>query len=165
MAELKNGKVVVSKDFEAIAEQGFGEKGGKTLALAPFEALYLVEKKRIEVAKGKKKLEFKALLAEFEKKNKKVRELFLVFRDLRVAGYVARDGKCETPCFRVYARGARPEEEPARYLVWVIDSNAKLSVSELEKLINRAHAVRKKPILAVVRGATITYFKIDTSKF
>ena len=165
MAGLRNGKVVVSKDFEQIAEQGFGEKEGKVLVLAPFEALYLLEKKRIEVNKKNKKIEFASLLKEFEKKNKRTRDLFLVFKDLRIAGYVARDGKTNTPSFRVYARGARPEEEPARYLIWLVDKKTKLSVGELEELINRAHAVRKKPLFAAVKGSTITYFKIDTSKF
>ncbi len=164
MAELKNGKVVVSKDFEPIAEQGFGEKEGKLLVLAPFEALYLVEKKKIEVSKKNKKIDFASLLSEFEKKNKGIRDLFLVFRDLRAAGYVARDGKTETPSFRVYARGSRPEEEPARYLVWVVEKG-KATLKELRGMLERAHAVRKRAVFAVVEKGTITYFKIDTTKF
>jgi len=165
MAELKNGRVVVSKGFEPVAEQGFGELKGKTIELAPFEALYLLEKKKIEVAKGREKIEFASLLAEFGKRNKRIRDLFLVFRDLRVAGYIARDGKTETPSFRVYARGARPEEEPARYLVWVVEEKRKLSLKEFEAMLERAHAIRKKPVFAVVRKGIVTYFKIDNTKF
>ena len=165
MAELKNGKVVVSKDFEPIAEQGFGEKEGGMLVLAPFEALYLVEKKKIEINKKNKKIDFASLISEFKKKNKKIRDLYLVFKDLRVSGYVARDGKTEIPSFRVYARGSRPEEEPARYLVWVIDGRGKTTLKELRGMLERAHAVRKRAVFAVVEKGTITYFKIDTTKF
>ena len=71
MAELKGGRVVVSKDFEPIAEQGFGELEGKALVLAPYEALYLVEKRKIEVRKGKKALGFEDLKREFGKKEKR----------------------------------------------------------------------------------------------
>ena len=165
MAELKGESVVIAKDFEPIAEQGFGEKEGNVLVLSPFEALYLVEKKKLEVNKKNKKMDFASLLAEFKKKNKKIEDVYSVFRDLRIAGYVARDGKTETSSFRVYARGARREEEPARYLVWVIDETAKLSLGQFETMVNRAHAVRKKAVFVVVRRGTITYFKIDTTKF
>ena len=165
MAELVNGKVVVKKDFDAIAEQGFGEKQGKTLVLAPFEALYLVEKKKIEVGKRKGKIGFPELVKEFKKKNKMLESVYSVFKDLRVAGYVARDGKCDAPCFRVYARGARPEEEPARYLLWVLDPKRSFSVKQLRNMVGTAHAIRKRALFAVVEQGTITYFKIDTSKF
>jgi tRNA-intron lyase len=165
MAELVNGKVVVKKDFDAIAEQGFGEKQGKTLVLAPFEALYLVEKKKIEVGKGKKQIEFPELIKEFKKKNKMLESVYSVFKDLRVAGYVARDGKCDAPCFRVYARGARPEEEPSRYLLWILDPKKSISAKQLREMVERSHAVRKRALFSFVEQGTITYFKIDTSKF
>ena len=165
MAELANGKVIVKKDFDAIAEQGFGEKQGKTLVLAPFEALYLVEKKKIEVRKGKGKIEFQELIKEFKKKNKMLEPIYSIFKDLRIAGYVARDGKCDAPCFRIYARGARPEEEPARYLLWVLDPKKSISVKQLRDMVGNAHAIRKRVLFAVVEQGTITYFKIDTSKF
>lgn len=108
---------------------------------------------------------FEDLLREFRKKNKRIDELYAIFKDLRVAGYIARDGKCKTPCFRVYARGVRPEEEPARYLLWVLEKKGKHSIAELQGMVMRAHAVRKKAVFAFVEGPTITYFKIDTTKF
>jgi tRNA splicing endonuclease len=164
MAELKNGKVTVSKEFGEIVEQGFGEMRGKALELASFEALYLLEKKKIEVTKGGKTLGVKELAGEFRKREKAVLKVYAVFRDLRIAGHVARDGKCATPCLRVYSRGVRPGEEPARYLVWIVGWR-RFSLGEFEAMISRAHAVRKRPVFAAVRKGTITYFKIDTTKF
>ncbi|MFH1328220.1 MAG: hypothetical protein ABIH76_05185 [Candidatus Bathyarchaeota archaeon] len=159
MAELRGRKVVVSKDFDSISEQGFGDLKKGKLELASFEALYLLEKNRIKL-----KLTFKQLLKEFKRKDKLISKIYAVFKDLRVAGYIARDAKTTSQCFRVYARGARPGEEPARYLLWVLEKR-NVSTKHLREMVEKAHAVRKRPVFAVVEKSDITYFKIDSTKF
>ncbi len=145
-------------NFDEIKEQGFGELVNGCLELAPFEELYLVEKEKV---KG----DFKELLRKLKKKEKLIDNAYAVFKDLRIAGYVCRDAKLKTPCFRVYARGSRPGEEPSRYLVWVLSSKDKFSKKELGEMVEKAHAVRKRPVFAFVEKGSITYFKVDSTQF
>ncbi|MBI2139521.1 tRNA-intron lyase [Candidatus Woesearchaeota archaeon] len=89
--------------------------------LSLLEALYLVEKGKLEVLLGKQKLlDFDALL----KKAKKVEPNFwiryCVFKDMRNRGYIIKTALKFGADFRVYDRGVKPGEDHAKWVVFPV---------------------------------------------
>ncbi len=110
----------------------YGKLDGK-LTLHLVEACYLLEKKRIEIARGKRKLSLKEFMQyavdnipEFEIK-------YLVYRDLRERGYIVRIGND----FLLYERGKRPPAEPA-FLVKAVSERARFHIKEVSEWIGEA---------------------------
>ncbi|MCX6778149.1 MAG: hypothetical protein NT157_04660 [Candidatus Micrarchaeota archaeon] len=160
MAKIVGNKIVETENFERIHEQGFGAIKDGELLLTPLDALYLLEEKKIEVKKGRIKLDFEKLLAFLEKKGEKqIKDYYSVFRDLRKRGYVCRYDLKNSGWLRVYERGARPTDRPSKYVLRVMD--AKTGMPQLLELLAQAHSFRRQLLLALVENGRITYFKFD----
>ncbi|KAA0009363.1 MAG: tRNA-intron lyase [Thermoplasmata archaeon] len=129
----------------------FGILNGK-LTLHLVEACYLLEKERIEVGKGRKKISLHELMQyavdnipEFEIK-------YLVYRDLRERGYVVRMGND----FLLYERGKRPPAEPA-FLVKAVSERATFSIKDVSSWIDEAG--EKALLIGIVdEEGDITYY-------
>lgn len=162
---LLSGSFVIEmdkKNSERINEHGFGELEDDKLILAPVEALYLVEKKKITVKMGGKILSFEKLLEHFKKRDKEIYIKYAVFQNLRMKGYVARTGLKYGTYFRVYEKGIRLGEERSIWLVRPVREGWKTDTSGFAKSIRLAHSVRKKMIWAVVDAeGEITYYKLE----
>ena len=61
-AKLLENKILVWKNFGELTEKGYGKELGSRLELAFTEALYLLEKGKINVKKDKTRFDFKKLL-------------------------------------------------------------------------------------------------------
>jgi tRNA-intron endonuclease len=147
-----------------IAEHGFGEMEGERLILAPVEALYLTEKRRIKVraAGGKAASGFESLLGRFKKQDKDIDIKYAVFRDLRMKGYVARTGLKYGTYFRVYEKGIRVGEGHSAWLVQPVREGWKTDSYDFARAVRLAHSVRKKMIWAVVdTEGDVTYYKLE----
>ena len=83
---------------------------------------------------------------------------FLVYRDLRSRGYVAREGYGLAADLRIYPRGEYGKN-PAKYVVIPINEGGDVKVSKLQKIIDAVYRMGKEPIVAVVerRGEAIYY--------
>ncbi|RLI07008.1 tRNA-intron lyase, partial [Candidatus Bathyarchaeota archaeon] len=118
-ARYVGGEVVVD-DPELIADlkrRGYGREQDGSLVLEPWEALYLVEKGRIEVshpATGRP-LSFQELLDLLSQADGWLWARYLIYRDLRERGYVVKGGFGLGLDFRLYDRGDYGRK-PARYL-------------------------------------------------
>ncbi len=90
MAFLFENKVIVddSKQRDRLLQKGFGERKQKDLVLDLFEAVYLLEKEKIEVFEKNKKVSKKKLLDLGLKKDKLFYSKYTVFNDLRERGFV-----------------------------------------------------------------------------
>lgn len=153
------------KTIDALSERGFGDPSGSTLVLAPVEALYLSEKKKISINDGKtskKKLSFTSLMQKLKKEDKEIGMKYLVYNDLRSKGYVVRTGLKYGTHFRAYEKGVRVGEGHSHWLIQPITEEWKTSIYELAGSIRLAHSVRKKMIWAVVDSeGDITYYKLE----
>ena len=156
------------KNIDTLWERGFGEASGSAMVLAPVEALYLLEKKKITLTDGGKskskgkKLSFSALMQGLKKVDKEIGLKYLVYRDLRSNGYVVRTGLKYGTHFRVYEKGVRVGEGHSHWLIQPISEEWKTSIYELAKSIRLAHSVRKKMIWAVAdTEGDITYYKLE----
>jgi len=122
----------------------------KPLELSLIEALYLLERGRIEIYDmedghlvTKKELEEKA-----EKKYLDFKTKYIVYRDLREKGYVVRPGLKFGADFSVYEHG--PGIDHAPLIVSVVPLGIQLSPIDIVRAGRLATSVRKKFVIATV---------------
>lgn len=164
MAQLTGTQIMESdpKAAQMLKERGFGEMVGERLLLAPVEALYLLEKKRISVLDGKKKLTFDRLFSVLKKLEKGLDMKYSVYRDLRSKGYVVRTGLKYGTYFRTYDKGIRVGEGHSDMLVQPVPEDKQTSAYEIAGAVRLSHSVKKKMIWAIVdTEGDITYLKLS----
>jgi len=164
MAILTGTKVMENEPAAAkmLKERGFGEEVGERLILAPVEALYLLEKKRISVLDGKKKLTFDSLFSSLKKAEQELDMKYAVYRDLRSKGYVVRTGLKYGTYFRVYDKGIRVGEGHSELLVQPVPEEMRTSVYEIAGAVRLSRSVKKKMIWAIVdTEGDVTYLKLS----
>lgn len=159
------GTHVVETDSEKnklFVERGFGELEEDYLVLAPVEALYLSEIKKLKITDKRKWLGFERLLEKFKQSDNDIDIKYLVYKDLRKKGYVVRTGLKYGTYFRAYEKGVRVGEGHAHWLIQPIREEWKTSIYEISKAIRLAHSVRKKMMWAVVDSeGDVTYYKFE----
>jgi tRNA-intron endonuclease len=159
-ARLAGGvKVLVDevRSQDELRTRGFGEKEGQEYVLKPYEALYLLYAKRLALA-GRKELAFDSLFELMMKYDRNIMTKFLVYRDLRSRGYVAKEGFGFGDDFRVYERGEY-EKKPARYVVFGIAEGANVTARSFASAIEQIEKMGKEAVIAVIerRGEFIYY--------
>lgn len=132
------------------------------LQLSLHEALYLLEKGRIEIQDQRKKI---IDLTEYLKKAKKIEPSFwvryVVFKDMRTRGYIVKTALKFGADFRVYDRGVKPGEDHARWVVYPVHEGATLTWYEFAAKNRVAHSTKKRLMLAVVDDeADVTYWEV-----
>lgn len=159
--------VVEDQDMRrALEAKGYGEdpRGGR-LELANFEALYLAYVGVLTVRRGGSVLGFDDLVRAFQKADGDVLTKFLVYRDLRTRGYVAKDGFGFGSDFRVYDRG-HFGEKGAKYLVFALSEGRQERIGQLQRKISQITRMGKEPIIAVIdRRGEVIYYKISGTAF
>ena len=150
-----DGKTVrCGRDGQALYEQsGYGRREGEGLRLAPQEALYLLNRGKIEIGG----YDLDLLLAVFASQPNILRS-YLVYRDLRERGYAVQTGPHD---FRVFKRGQRPGKGESVYLVRVVCERDPIRFTALIEEVRTAHNMRKQYVLAVVDDEDeLTYYEV-----
>jgi len=161
-AVVKDKEIIVStpESIEELTTRGYGTKQNKTLTLAFYEALFLLSKGMIEVQheKTKRKIDFQQLLNVYKAVDPNAWAKYLIYRDLRSRGYVAREGFGLGTDFRVYERGEYGTAT-AKYLISGIQEGQPVSIDELAQALRYAHSQKKQLVLAVLnrRGEVVYY--------
>ena len=171
-ALFKEGRVLIPSREGAnkIYGVGFGSmlESDEGLTLSPCDALYLVEKGKVDVvdASDGSKLSFNDLLSRFMELDDRVWTKYLIYRDLRSKGYVVRDGVGLGVDFQVYGKGEFGKSLP-RYIVVGLCEGESRPISEIVKAVEEAEALGKELKLAVLdrRGEVVYYTvrRIDPS--
>lgn len=160
----KKGVTVSSpNNVESLSMRGYGVKENGKLVLAPYETLFLVEKGLVKVRKGKKGsvVGFQELLQHFQTVDENTWVKYLIYRDLRTRGYVAREGFGFGVDFRVYERGEYGQEN-AKYLIFGIQEGKPVSVEELAQALQHVQRLKKKLVLAVInRRGEVVYYSLS----
>ncbi len=152
--------VVVDKKNDLI-NKGYGEVHGNKIKLNLIEALFLTEKGDLDVFFKEKKMSFEKFLNYVKKFEEKVYERFLVYRDIRMRGYVIKTGFKFGVHFRVYDRGKFMKEH-SKFLVHVFTENEKITMFDIARFTRIATSVKKEMIIAVVDGeGDISYYKLS----
>ena len=166
-ARLAGGTKVIVDDTRSQDElrtKGFGEKEGKEYVLKPYEALYMLHTKRLVLA-GKKDMTFDTLFELFNRHDRNIMSKFLVYRDLRSRGYVAKEGFGFGDDFRVYERGEY-ESKPAKYVVFGISEGANVTAKSFAGAIEQIEKMGKEAVVAVIeRRGEVIYYKASRTRF
>ncbi len=127
-------------------------KSNASVVLSLLEACYLIEKKRLEVLtpSGKKKLKFDDLIKKAKKLNKQFWIKYAVFKDIRNRGYIVKTALKFGADFRVYARGIKPGEDHAKWVVFPVHEADTQTWHEFAAKNRVAHSTKKKLLIGVV---------------
>lgn len=163
-----DGENVYSNKKEAMtlySQSRFGElKSGKIL-YSIFEALFLVEKGKMDVTFEGKKLKFDGLIQEARKKDKKIRTKYIVFRDMRNRGFIVKTALKFGADFRVYDRGVKPGQDHARWILYPVSETAGLTWYDFSAKNRVAHSTKKNLLIGIVdEEEDVTYYQIEWIK-
>ena len=159
--DFQDNRVVVysQSDVDSLAQNGYGTKFEKTkLSLSLYEALFLVDQKRLCVESQNSEVSFPDLLRKSRLIDKDVWTKYVLYRDLRSRGYVVREGSLGDIGFRVYDRGEYPKKA-AKYVVFPVREGKPVPVSYLDEILHLSESAKKKLIVAVIdrHGDTVYY--------
>lgn len=139
----------------------FGEKVGEKIQYSLSEALYLVEKGKIEVHYRKNKLSFKDLMTKFQRIDKKIQLKYPVFKDLRQKGHIVKTALRFGAEFRVYKKGTKMKKDHAEWIVFTEHESKALKWHEFSAKNRVAHSTKKKLLLAIVdQEGKINYYEV-----
>ena len=165
--ELVDGNVLISdqKAIDELMKKGYGDKDGKRYLLKIYEALYLLYSNKITIKHKNRVPNFDQLVDIALKRDGEGWTRFLVYRDLRSRGYVAKEGFGFGVDFRVYERGEHGNK-PAKYVVFGINEGTKMQVEKLNDAIEQIGHMGKEPVIAVIeRRGEVIYYKVSKMRF
>lgn len=150
-----------SEAFTLYDTSRFGEPQEGKIYYSLAEALYLLEKEKLHVYAGKKKLGFNAFMQEAQKLEKNFHTRFVVHRDMRNRGYIVKTALKFGADFRVYERGIKPGEEHAKWILYPVFESSGLTWHEFAAKNRVAHSTHKKLLIAVVDEENdVTYYEV-----
>ena len=136
-------------------------KNGK-VSLSLLEALYLLEREKIRlVDKKEKEIDSESLIKKAEKKDKRFYVRYCVFKDIRDRGYIIKTALKFGADFRVYARGVKPGEDHAKWIVYPVHEIEHLTWHEFAAKNRVAHSTKKNLMMGVVDDeGDVSYWEI-----
>ncbi|AGI47044.1 tRNA intron endonuclease [Thermoplasmatales archaeon BRNA1] len=138
---------------------GYPMSGG-FLELDLVEAAFLLSLNRLEVRKGKKKMDFPSLFDYASGRVEGFDIKYRVFKDLRERGFIV---KPESGSFdlRVYPRGKLPSEVPPVYLVCAVSERSATNLSVFSRDVSESEDMGKRLLYGVAdEEGDITYYKM-----
>ncbi|CAN5642917.1 tRNA-intron lyase [soil metagenome] len=157
-------KIQDSRSQDQLRNKGFGDKDDNNYLLETYEALYLLYLNKLIITNGSV-VNFSDLLKHVLKYDKDIVTKFLVYRDLRSRGYVAKEGFGFGADFRVYERGGY-EKKQAKFVVFCVNEGVNVNVGELSKNVREIETMGKSAIAAVVeRRGEVIYYKLSNMRF
>jgi tRNA-intron endonuclease len=162
-------KIIVPTMGEAdsLNQDGYGHRyGNKDFLLTPCEALYLVEKERISVIdeKEKKILSFQEILSRELEKDALLWMKYIIYRDIRGRGFVAKAPVEQSSIFLVYERGTYPKKPPC-YEIHTVYEGMNETIGDLERVLGSVKKFDRMLKLAVIdRRGELVYYGLDKVK-
>ena len=129
--------------------------------LSLIEALYLLEKEKIEIYdRRNKKLNSEDFLKKARKIEPNLWVRYCVFKDIRNRGYIIKTALKFGADFRIYDRGVKPGEDHARWVVYPVHEGSTLTWYEFAAKNRVAHSTKKRLLIAVVDDETdVSYWE------
>ena len=162
----EDGEILINetKFQDVLRSKGFGEREDANYVLKPYEALYLVHTKRLTF-RNMAEVNFHLLFEILLKYDPNIMTKFLVYRDLRSRGYVAKEGFGFGNDFRVYERGEY-EKKPAKYVVFGVNEGTNTSAKSFSNAIGQIEKMGKDAVVAVIeRRGEVIYYKASNLHF
>lgn len=159
-----NNAVVEKKRLASqLQQKGFGERSEGEFVLDMYEALYLLEKKKLKLKdKQGKAVSRKRLLSYCEKKIKNFYLKFQVYKNLREKGFCTKTGFKFGFDFRVYPRGKKPGQAHSKWVVNVVGQNERFNMIGLSRMVRLSGNIRTEMLMAVVDSENdINYYAVE----
>ena len=135
-------------------------ENGKVQLSLP-EALYLLEKGKIEVKHGRKNLTSEAFIKKVSTVEPNFWIRYSVYKDIRNRGYIIKTALKFGADFRVYDRGVKPGEDHARWIVYPVHEGEHLTWYEFAAKNRVAHSTKKRLLIGVVdEEGDVSYWEI-----
>jgi tRNA-intron endonuclease len=160
------GETITTNEAEAFSlykKSQFGEPTGQKVQYTLSEALYLVEKNKIEVIQKNKNMDFNELFNKIKKIDSRIQLKYPVFKDLREKGYIVKTALKFGADFRVYPKGVRigQKGEHSKWIVFCEHESKKFSWHEFSAKNRVAHSTKKNLLIAIVdEESDISYYEV-----
>ena len=149
-----------ARNFYAKSAYGQVLEGGKVQLSLP-EALYLLEKGRLEIMDGKKKITPEEFIRKARKAEPNFWIRYSVFKDMRNRGYIIKTALKFGADFRVYDRGVKPGEDHARWIIFPVHEGETLTWYEFAAKNRVAHSTKKRLMMGIVDDeGDVTYYEV-----
>ncbi|MBN1923513.1 MAG: tRNA-intron lyase [Nanoarchaeota archaeon] len=167
-AEFLGDKVIVrdEKLANSLHSKGYiGVLNRAKLELSLIEALYLMEKNKLEVSYKNKKITEQELVKKAFRMDKRFNLRYKVFSDLKEKGYVVKTALKYGFDYRVYDKGVKPGSKHADWLISCYNESEKFSWKDFSKLMRLSHGVNKSAVTAIVDDeGDVTYWESKWKK-
>lgn len=163
---LKEDRVIVQHQHahNLYNKRYFGNLTDEGLELSFIEALYLLEKEKIEIFNKNGETVTASDMYTIIRE-KQIFSHYLVYKDLRIRGYIVKTGFKYGSDYRIYERGHSPGDGHSNYLVKILSEEQEIKVRDFSSYVRVAHGVRKNLLLAVVDDEyDITYYDIEWTR-
>ena len=132
------------------------------IQLSLIEALYLIEKKKVNVINSRNKsIDFDFFLKKAQKVEPNFWIRYCVYRDIRNRGYIIKTALKFGADFRIYDRGVKPGEDHARWVVYPVHEGSSLTWYDFAAKNRVAHSTKKRLLIGIVDDeADVTYYEI-----
>ena len=148
------------ESFSLYEKSCFGEKKEGRIEYSSFEALFLLQEKKIQILSNKKPLSFDFLLKKIKKHDKRIDIKLTAFSDLRKRGYIIKTALKYGADFRVYEKGYKPSESHARWLLFAVKESSPLSWHEFAAKNRIAHSTKKALLIAIIdEESDVSYYE------
>ncbi|MBD3350999.1 MAG: tRNA-intron lyase [Candidatus Lokiarchaeota archaeon] len=143
------------------------DKRPKYIVLHPIEALYLIERGKLDlISEDGESISFNELIENAMDVNPKVWQQYIVYRDIRHRGYIIRVGYGGHADFRVYERGAKFAKDTSKYVYYIIRDGSPVPLNELDATVNQVLGDRKILVLAIFDTlGDSTFYKLEDFHF
>jgi tRNA-intron endonuclease, archaea type len=162
------GEIISSNDADAYSlheKSHFGEPKEDKIQYSLAEALFLLDKEKLEIFSKDKKLSKKDFMEKCRRIDKKIQIKYLVFKDLRERGYVVKTALKFGADFRVYAKGSSPGKSHAKWIVFAEHESKGLTWHEFSAKNRVAHSTKKNLLLAIAdEEGDISYYEVKWIK-
>jgi tRNA-intron endonuclease len=151
-------------DADSLRQDGYGHVAEKRrYVLEPCEALYLVEKERLTVIEEKERriLSFQEILTKELVNDAQLWTRYIIYRDIRGRGFVAKSTAKNGVSFSVYERGAYPKKAP-NYELYTLVEGMPETLGHIEKMLIEVRKSGRALKLAVIdRRGEVVYYSLD----
>lgn len=164
----QSGVVVpMRSEADSLFNDGYGSReGSEALALDPCETLYNMDRGKIALVdeEANVKLSFKETLRLFTADDPSIWTRFIVYRDLRTRGFVARETD-EAADFIVYERGMYRKQPPSYHVKIISEGRPEKLDSILDDLKKVEERGRELKLAVVDRRGEIVYYELSEKIF
>jgi tRNA-intron endonuclease, archaea type len=161
---LSAGRILLQDSDESrelLIKSAFGKKlETGQIQLSNLEAVYLVQRGKISIKDGRKKLDYDRLLKLATAEEKRFWTRYCVFSDIRDRGYVCKTALKFGADFRVYDRGVKPGTDHAKWVLYPVHESEEQTWHEFAAKNRVAHSTKKKLLIGIVDDeADVTYYE------